>query len=104
MLVVFKEPFKTERYDILAVTFESHDEIIVLKVNNQFRLSMVKYYDAHFSNHSYLSHTLGTFESHKDCLDMLDKLINTLESDKKVFDLRVTNPEVEPEKKRVSSV
>lgn len=100
MLIIFKEPFKTERYDVLAVNLESYDEIIVLKANNQFRLSMVKYYDAHFSNQSYLNHTMGIFESHKDCLEMLEKLAEALESGKKVFDLRATTPDAEPEKKK----
>lgn len=100
MLVIFKEPFKTERYDVLAVNLESYDEIIILKANNQFRLSMIKYYDAHFSNHSYLSRTLGTFDSHQNCLELLEKLVDALESGKKVFDLRVTDQDVEPEKKK----
>ena len=52
MLIIFNEPLKTERYDVLAVNLESYSEIIVLKRDNQFRLSIVKYYDGHFSSHS----------------------------------------------------
>ena len=100
MLIIFKEPFKTERYDILAANLESYDEIIMLKTNNQFRLSVMKYYDAHFSNHSYLSHTMGTFDSHQSCLELLEKLVDALESGKKVFDLRAADPGGESEKKK----
>ena len=34
MLVILKEPLKTEKYDVLVVNLDTFDEIIILRSNN----------------------------------------------------------------------
>ena len=100
MLIIRKEPLKTEKYDVVAVNLNTIDEIIIIRNNNRFGLSVLKHHDGHFSNHSYLSHTLDNFDSYQSCLELLQKLCEALESGKKVFDLRVTDQDPNPRREK----
>ncbi len=106
MLIIFKEPIKLQNAacDVLAMNLEDSNEVIILQVNNQFQLAIVKHFDGHFSSHSFLQHTLDTFDSYEKCLELFQQLVDALRNDERVFDLRVDPESSDLKQKRRSGV
>ena len=88
MLVILKEPIKGAEYDTIAVNLKVADEIIVSKINNRFGLSILRHFDGHYSNQSFLPYTLDTFDAYEPCLELFQKLVDVLKSGQQVLDLR----------------
>jgi len=88
MLIILKEPLKVLDYEVVAVNFNTCDEIITSNLDNKFQLMIIKHFDGHFSNQSTLYRMLDIFDSHQECLDLFHKLIDALKTGERVFDLR----------------
>ena len=106
MLIVLKEPIKAFDYDVLAVNLETFNVIVILNIENQFQLAILKYFDAHHSNQSNIHCILETFDSYQKCLDFFQELLDALNTGEAIFDLRPrkTSTDAKNKKKQGSGI
>ncbi len=83
-----EEPRKGPEFDLLAVHLESFNAIAIFNFDKKYHLAMIKHFDGHFSNHSYMHCVFDVFDTYKQAQDFFQEMVESLKTGESVFDLR----------------
>lgn len=89
MLLILEKPSISPNGDeTLAINIFSYDTIIIRKKEETSALGVQKWLDGHFSNQSSIFFIFTEYDSHKNILELFERIIGSLKAGEQVCDLR----------------